>query len=155
MKHRMIGLFLLVCMTAAFVTGCAPKNAKPMGTPAPTSAPTERATERATDAPSPEASASAGAEVSVSPSAGASETAGADEISGFMEGGIVDPEDVPDVAKIFADGAEYAGSEIQSITYKLHEGRQTYYVVLQGTGGERRYYVFPDMSVIPAEEPKN
>ena len=38
---------------------------------------------------------------------------------------------------------------IQSVTYKLYEGRQAYYVVLQGEGeASHPIYVFADGSII-------
>lgn len=155
MKKRFIGLFLLACfaIAALSITGCEAKE-EPINSPSPSAAPTDKPTEKPTEAvsPSPSVSPEASGGADASPSASPSQSAGADEISGFIEGGIVDPDDVPDVTAIFSEGEEYAGDAIQSITYKLHEGRQTYYVVLQGAGGERRFYVYSDLSVTSAED---
>ena len=153
MKKQSIWLAALACiLTVMFAaTGCAVRGGSLVNSPAPTSSATAKATAGVTDGPTASPMASATADEKVTDSASPSASAG-DTISGFMEGGIIDPDDVPDIVKLFAEGEEYAGAEIQSITYKLHEGRQAYYVVLQGAGSERRFYVLPDLSVISADE---
>ena len=111
---------------------------------------------------SPEASAAAYASQAPSPSpliteegspspTGSEEAGGAaeaDAIPGFMEGSIVDPEDVPELMAQLADHDDYKDMTVQSVTYKLYEGRQAYYVVLQGEGeATHPIYVFADGSV--------
>lgn len=148
-----LAVFALCCIAAATLCGCKGNGGMPMGSPEASAMPSASAsaeatrpaaTQQASPSPSAEASAEATQQAGASPSA-------SDNIEGFMEGGIVNPDDVPDITRMFAEGADYAGMEIQSITYKLFEGRQAYYVVLQGMDAERRYYVFADGSVTPAD----
>ena len=69
-------------------------------------------------------------------------------IEGFMEGKVVDPADVPDVVALLANEAAYKDMTVQSITYKLFEGRQAYYVVLMGEGeASHSVYVFADKTI--------
>ena len=64
----------------------------------------------------------------------------------------MDPEDVPELTAMLAGQTEYADMKVQSITYKLYEGRQAYYVVLQGEGdASHPIYVFADDSIVSAE----
>ena len=72
-----------------------------------------------------------------------------DRIDGFMEGAIVKPEDVPELMKLLSEDEEYKDLSVQSITFKMYEGRQAYYVVLQGEGdASRTLYVFGDDTII-------
>jgi outer membrane protein len=49
--------------------------------------------------------------------------------------------------------ADYRDMAVQSVTYKLYEGRQAYYVVLQGEGeATHPVYVFADGSIIDGAE---
>ena len=69
-----------------------------------------------------------------------------------MEGAVINPEDAPFVVETLSRHAEYKDLAIQSITYKVFEERQAYYVILQGEGDASiRVYVFPDGSVVSAE----
>ena len=69
-------------------------------------------------------------------------------IEGFMEGKVIDPADVPDVVALLANEAAYKDMTVQSITYKLFEGRQAYYVVLMGEGeASHSVYVFADKTI--------
>ena len=147
---------MLLCAAALVLslTGCA-RDGKDVLKP--TASPMTEAAASQTAKPSPSPTAEAkqtetagSAEPSVSPSAGASEQAGEGGIDGFMEGGIVDPDDVPMLREVISRSDDYKDSQIQSVTYKLYEGRQAYYVVMNGAP-ERRLYVFADGSIIPAE----
>lgn len=91
------------------------------------------------------------ADPSPDPSAGPSESADplfpTDAIEGFMEGEVVDPENAPELMRFLE--ARYTGMGVQSITYKLFEERQAYYVVLQGEGeASHPVYVFADGTVM-------
>ena len=153
---------LVICAAVlpAVFAGCSPDDLGPGPIASPDASPAASAAPSPSTAPTPRPSASAAASAMPSESAVQSPTASqaADatqrtgSIEGFMEGGIVDPEDAPEVTALFAEGEEYAGMTIQSITYKLYEGRQAYYVILQGIGVEdRAFYVFADGSVIGAD----
>ncbi|MBR3382678.1 MAG: hypothetical protein IKG85_06535 [Clostridia bacterium] len=103
--------------------------------------------------PTPEASEQQTAPAEASASPEASETAEGSEpaggLEGFMEGEIVDPDSVPELIAMLAERADYKDMAVQSITYKLYEGRQAYYVVLQGEGeAAHPVYVFADESII-------
>lgn len=155
MKKRSFKLAAALLLTAmlAAAAGCActggktpMPSARPSASPLmPSASPSARPTQEAMNT----------AEASLSPSANASEAAsspGADAIEGFMEGGIVDPDDVPELTALLSRSTEYADMAIQSITYKLYEGRQAYYVILQGEGdASHPVYVFADDSIVPAE----
>ncbi len=70
-------------------------------------------------------------------------------IEGFMEGMVVDPESVPKLMELLAGNSNYKDMSVQSITYKLFEGRQAYYVVLQGEGdASHPVYVFGDDTIV-------
>ena len=135
---------------AALLSGCNAKDAKHGALPS--VSPSASAT---AGAKTPSATASAApsetANASLSPSVSPSET-GAAGIEGFIEGGIVDPEDAPKLTALLKEKAEYADMAIQSITYKLREGRQAYYVVLQGAGdASKPLYVYADGTIEEAE----
>ncbi len=69
-----------------------------------------------------------------------------------MEGVVVDPDDVPQVVALLSKHSDYKDMAIQSITYELYEGRQAYYVVLQGEGeASHPVYVFADESIVRDE----
>ena len=69
-----------------------------------------------------------------------------------MEGLVIDPEDLPETLRALTEKAEFAGMQVQSVTYKLYEGRQAYYVVLQGAGeATHPVYVFADGSITDAD----
>ncbi|MBO4878677.1 MAG: hypothetical protein J5544_00290 [Clostridia bacterium] len=71
-------------------------------------------------------------------------------IEGFMEGKVVDPEDVPEITDIL--GHEFPEHTVQSLTFETYKGSQAYRAVLQGEGElSRIVYVFADGSLlIPA-----
>ena len=154
MKKRSFYLTAALLLTAliAVAAGCACTGAK---TPTPSARPSASPLMPSASPSASPTKPQASAEASVSPSAGASEAApsqGTDSITGFMEGGIVDPEDVPELTALIKRSAEYADMAVQSITYKLYEGRQAYYVVLQGEGdASHPIYVFADDSIVSAE----
>lgn len=152
----MLAAVLLICFA-----GCAGGKGSPKGTAKPSASP--KATESPAPSPSastsPESSASPSAstgpegstspEGSVDPSASASPDAAAGGIEGFMEGAVVDPDDAPQLVKLLSEHSDYRDMAIQSVTYKLYEGRQAYYVVLQGEGeASHPIYVFADNSII-------
>lgn len=131
-------------------------------TPAPSAKPTASPTRDSMLNPS--ASPSASPEVSPSPdmsaapspfpgmspdiSANPNATPGADElIDGFMEGRVIDPSEIPAIASVIA--REFPEHSIQSVTHALHEGRQVYRVVLQGSGElSRVVFVYPNGSML-------
>ncbi len=146
---------LLLCAASAAMLACGCAANKQSATPSarPSTAP---------NATQGTAMPTAGAAVGITPGVTADVTAGADasahpsqkadSITGFMEGGIVDPEDVPELIALLKNSTEYADMTVQSVTYKLFEGRQAYYVVLQGNGeASHPIYVFADDSIISAE----
>ena len=72
------------------------------------------------------------------------------EIPNFMEGSVVDAEDVPEIVK--AIEAKYAGASIQSITHETYLENQVYHIVLNGAAdGTTQVYVQPDGTIIPYE----
>lgn len=154
-------MLLCTAVIALFASGCAKNGGMSMETPKPSAAAGASASPKASASPSQTASASPSAEATgalgseTAMTEGASASPSADvgaSIEGFMEGGIVDPDDVPELTALFAKAEEYKDAAIQSITYKLYEGRQAYYVVLNGTeGAERTVYVLGDGSIIPAD----
>ena len=139
--------------------GCTKRSdSKPRGTEGPAMSPSARATEEAAATASAQASAEPSAQASAEPSAEASPLPSADpsgspetlfptgDIEGFMEGEVVDPEAVPDLVRLLE--ARFPGMKLQSVTYKLFEERQAYYVVLQGEGeASHPVYVFADGTV--------
>ncbi|MCR5809510.1 MAG: hypothetical protein K6G56_08135 [Clostridiales bacterium] len=147
---------LLLALTVLLAAGCSKKigepdnSAKPSASPKATAetSPSAMASESPMTSPSGSPEASPDASPDTSPDASQE----ADAIPGFMEGEIVDPDDVPSLVALLAEHEGYRGMSIQSITYKLFEGRQAYYVILQGEG-EASYpvYVFGDDTVVPAE----
>lgn len=159
MKNHLIikSTAMLLCIAAFALagTGCARSGeglisptASPAASPTATAgaSPSPKSTEAPSAGPSAEASPSAETTAEASPSADAG------DISGFMEGGIVDPDDVPQLTAWLERAGGYDDARIQSVTYKLYEGRQAYYVVLNGAdNAERRVYVFADGTVTPAE----
>lgn len=142
--------------SAALLAACAGKVIGPENTSAPTGKPTAEPTaSAAAGTPSPlptaETEPSASPEGSMEPggSESASGTQSTDEITGFMEGFVVDPETVPELIDRLSGHEAYKDMAVQSITYKLYEGRQAYYVVLQGEGeASHPIYVFADGNII-------
>ena len=142
-------LLAAILFTAAgchSMIGTAEPSALPSVSPTASAKPTESA------APSPSVSPGAtdGADSSLSPS-GSPDASFLPEggIDGFMEGVVVDPESVPELIELLSKHTELQGLAVQSITYKLYEGRQAYYVVLQGEGdASKTVYVLADDTVI-------
>ena len=138
---RMTAAAAALMMLAAFA-GCAGRLSAPneknkaTESPAPSSRPTSAPTESTIPTES-----SLPAETL--PSASPEGTGGV--IEGFMEGKVLDPEDVPEIVSLLANKSEYRDMTVQSITYKLFDGRQAYYVVLMGEGeAAHPVYVFAD-----------
>lgn len=151
---RWLSLLLIAAFALAFA-GCSKKLSAPKDTAAPSkspvTSPSQNAQIRASDRPSasPTDEAKQTAQSSEEASEKPGETSGADSIEGFMEGSIVKPEDAPALVKLLAERSEYKDMSIQSITYKLYDGRQAYYVVLQGEGeASHPIYVFADDTII-------
>lgn len=145
---------LLILLMLASMTGCMKKKDEPRGTAKPSAAPSPspEATSGASETPlvsggpSPEPSSEPSAEPSQGPSESAEALFPTDAIEGFMEGSVISPEDAPELARFL--GSRFPGMSIQSITYRLFEDRQAYYVVLQGEGeASHPVYVFADGSV--------
>lgn len=138
-------LAVLMCAAALFsLAACSRRVTDPKGTAKPSLQP--RAAESAMPSPSADATES------MTPSQSPSSTGAEGEISGFMEGTVVDPDDAPELTAALAKLEEYKDMAIQSVTYKLYEGRQAYYVILQGEGeASHPVYVFADGSVVPEE----
>ena len=125
------------------LAGCSKRITDPVGTAKPSLSP------RTTETAGPSASPSAAATDTASPGNTAEASHEPGSITGFMEGGVVDPDDVPELVAALAEHEEYRDMSIQSITYKLYEERQAYYVVLQGEGeATHPVYVFADGSII-------
>ena len=154
---RVFKIFLPLLLLAAIlltIAGChktiepatpsASPSAKPSASPAASAKPTESAAPSVS--PSGDASQSPSAGPSGSPDASGMPTGG---IDGFMEGVVVDPETVPELIELLAKHKDLQGLAVQSITYKLYEGQQAYYVVLQGEGdASKTVYVLADDTVI-------
>ena len=143
----------LVLIAAIILTlaGCHRTIDTPKTTASPSASPkaTAGTTAGATSSPSSSPMTTDGAKTSASPS-GSPDASGmpAGEIEGFVEGMVINPDDVPHLTEVLGKHSEYQGLAIQSITYKLFEGRQAYYVVLQGEGdASRTLYVFADDSI--------
>lgn len=150
---KLLPVLLAVIFAAAFA-GC---HARTEGNTPSSSTPPKTT---ANASMSPDVSGSPGADASGDPM-GSSQPSGspgtsgnpADVIEGFMEGVVVSPEDAPFVVETLSRHADYKDLAIQSITYKLFEERQAYYVILQGEGdASRTVYVFPDGSVVSPED---
>ena len=160
---RIISLIAAALFAFAVLGGLAcstGSDVKP--TAAPSVAPTADATRSSMLSPSaspsasPEASASPAmsAEPSLFPSMSPNSsmspntTPGADElIDGFMEGRVIDPAEIPDIAAVLT--MEFPEHTVQSVTHELFEGRQAYRVVLQGNGElSKVLYVFPNGSIL-------
>lgn len=74
-------------------------------------------------------------------------------IEGFMEGKVVDPDDVPDIVKALKDSEKYGKMTVQSITQELYEGRHAYKVTLQGEGSaSETVFVYPNGEIVGAED---
>ena len=135
---RIVPLLAAAAMITAFA-GCRGKLQNPKTTAKPSASPVPTETAGPSASPSAEATAD--------PSG--TEGAAGDTIEGFMEGMVLSPDDVPELTKRLSEKSGYEGMTIQSVTYKLYEGRQAYYVVLQDEGeASRPVYVFADGSVI-------
>jgi hypothetical protein len=152
---RIIKIFLPLVLLAAILfttAGChmkidpAKPSAGPSASPTASAKPTEKASAAPSASPSGDASQSPSAGPSGSPDASGMPTGG---IDGFMEGVVVDPETVPELIELLAKHKDLQGLAVQSITYKLYEGQQAYYVVLQGEGdASKTVYVLADDTVI-------
>ena len=145
-------------LAAGALAGCGMGSGAAKPTAGPSALP--EMTGRASQAPSAEASAEPSASPEASVPAG-TEAARSEEpdgsgqggIPGFMEGAVVDPETVPELMAALGERADYRDMAVQSVTYKLYEGRQAYYVVLQGEGeATHPVYVFADGSIIDGAE---
>lgn len=124
---------LLAALIASAALGCAGKREEPMNTQTPSDSP------RGTEGFLPTEDTA-----SVKPTEKTE-----DRLDGFMEGAVVKPEDVPELMKLLSEDEEYKDLSVQSITFKMYEGRQAYYVVLQGEGdASRTLYVFGDDTII-------
>lgn len=158
MKKLLIAVCAVTAAAAALIcASCAKKPAEPVNTARPSANPTASAspTQTAAASASPDVSASPDASVqpdgSREPDASASpgSAEGDNEIDGFMEGLVLDPKELPEMLRALTQKDEYAGYAVQSVTYRLYDGRQAYYVVLQGEGeASHPVYVFADGSVI-------
>lgn len=164
MKKFLIAVCALTAAAATLVcASCAGKPAAPANTARPSANPTASAAPAETAAASASPDASMLPDVSASPdasmlpegsrepgeTAGPGSTEGENEIDGFMEGFVLDPDDLPEMLRALTQKADYAGYAVQSVTYRLYDGRQAYYVVLQGEGeASHPVYVFADGSVI-------
>lgn len=147
----------LLALTLLFAVGCGRRMDTPGKTTEPSSKPSA-SPDMVSASPSAEASEQAGSSYEPSespmgsPDASPDASQSADAIEGFMEGVVVDPDDVPKLVSLIREHADYRDMAIQSITYKLVDGRQAYYVVLQGEGeASHPIYVFGDDTVVPAE----
>lgn len=150
--------FKTICLLLALalplaLTACGMAEDKPKATASPSLSPEASAAAHASQAPSPSPLITEEGSPSPTGSEEAGGAAEADAIPGFMEGSIVDPEDVPELMSQLADHDDYKDMTVQSVTYKLYEGRQAYYVVLQGEGeATHPVYVFADGSIIDGVE---
>lgn len=73
-------------------------------------------------------------------------------IEGFMEGKVIDPDDVPDIVSALKDSEKYGSMTVQSITHELYEGRHTYKVTLQGEGSaSETVFVYPNGEIAGTE----
>jgi len=160
---------MLAAVMAGTLAACAAKletpggNASPTNSPRPSASPAPSAAASAEPSASPEASAdpSGSPETSGDPSGSPDASDGPMDspgntgdvtgmIEGFMEGVVVDPKDVPELIAMLAAKEDYKDMSVQSITYKTFEGRQAYYVILQGEGeASHPVYVFADDTVTP------
>lgn len=159
---------MLITMAAVFavtLAACAGGMGEAMNTPKPSALPSPSASPTMSAEPSgsPDVSPSAGASADPSGSPEASEdvvsTAGTGSVTGmidgFMEGAVIDPSEVPDLVRLLASRDEYKDMSIQSITYKMFQDRQAYYVILQGEGeASHPLYVFADDTIM-AEDTDN
>lgn len=143
---------LLIAAIAFTIAGCHTKVEPAKTSAQPTASPTASAKPAESASPSPSVSPGAteggmgSASPSSSPDASGMPSGG---IDGFMEGVVVDPETVPELIELLGRHPELQGLAVQSITYKLYEGQQAYYVVLQGEGdASRTVYVLADDTVI-------
>ena len=153
---KTVCLLPAIALTLA-LTACKMNPTTPERTAAPSLSPEASASAEASPSLSPSPSPSPLMTDEASPSPAGSEDAGgtaeANAIPGFMEGSIVDPADVPELMAQLSEHADYKDMTVQSITYKLYEGRQAYYVVLQGEGeAAHPVYVFADGSIIDGVE---
>ena len=150
--------FKTICLLLALalplaLTACGMAEDKPKATASPSLSPEASAAAYASQAPSPSPLITEEGSPSPTGSEEAGGAAEADAIPGFMEGSIVDPEDVPELMSQLADHDDYKDMTVQSVTYKLYEGQQAYYVVLQGEGeATHPVYVFADGSIIDGVE---
>lgn len=152
---RKITVLLLAAAIAAAFAGCRGRLQMPGASAEPSAAPSQNASPMESEAPT-ESGAPTEAAVSEAPSdmpsGDPSAMPGEDAIEGFMEGVVVDPDSVPELTEIISRSGDYDGMAIQSVTYKLYEGRQAYYVVLQGEGdASRQLYVFADGTTFDEE----
>ena len=121
-------------------------NPTPSNSPKASVSPTESASTRPSASPKTTDNAAGSASPSGSPMTSTMPTGA--PIEGFVEGMVIDPDDVPHLVQLLAEHDEYKGLAIQSVTYKLRGGRQAYYVILQGEGdASRRVYVFADDTI--------
>ena len=146
-------LLLAAAMLAAF-TGCSKKVTDPKKTAAPTMKPAAADTAKPTGSPLPSetagASESPAASQSPDSSGGPVSTEGKLSFSeGFLEGKVLDPEDVPELIELLKKDSRYKDMSIQSVTHRYYEDRQAYYVVLQGEGeASHPIYVFEDGTIM-------
>jgi hypothetical protein len=151
---RTAAALLLAAAMLAALSGCAKKVTEPKKTAAPTMKPAATDTAEPSDPalPSETALASESPEASQSPdsSGGPVSTEGKLSFSeGFMEGKVVDPDDVPELIELLKNDSRFKDMSIQSVTHKYYEERQAYYVVLQGEGeASHPIYVFADGTII-------
>ncbi len=137
---KLLPILIMSSLLLALVTGCTPNTpVKPSPVPTHSAAPTAVLT------PAPTMSA----EPTVAPSG--SPSAGADEISGFVAGTVVDPKDVPDI--VAAINKKYPKAEITSITHALYKDMQVYHITMTGTDdGTTQVYVRPNGTILPYED---
>lgn len=165
MKKFLPILLMALLAISLTVTGCMGNGddiiptAEPTETTRPTSTPrpTETTTPTEVMTEQPSGSPDTTGDVNITQDANATEgSEGAGNIPDFVEGSIVNPDDVPELVQLLSESSEYGDMKIQSITHKTYEGKQAYCVVLQGEGSaSTTVYVLADNSIVTPRENSN
>lgn len=149
---RLFGLFTAAVILFAMPLACSKKgmneatqDAYASGSPSPSA---ELNTARPSASPDAGPTANAGTETGVpSASPDVSASPKPEDIDGFMEGSVVSPESIPEITRVI--DRQFPNHSITSVTHEYFDGRQTYHIVLMGSGElARSLYVLSNGTII-------